>query len=694
MTVVLNSGLFSSILKNMLMVSLMGSFLALVLIILSPLAKNMFSKKWNYYVWILVALRLVIPMGLPVYLVTDFFTSTTYSVSVPLSIELPLTSSYSYSAPNAVSASDWVIPNYNSSATQYVDNSFINNNLSRNINPFTFVKDLAARFINRLRAFIPLATLSWLIVAAVLFIRKIVKYQSFIYSILPDTECLDNDVVLDMYDDVCKQLGIRRHIPVFISKKATSPMLIGLFNPSIILPTAHLQNPTLKYVFMHELIHYKRRDIWVKWIAQFALCVHWFNPFAYIAVREISKNCELSCDEAVIERLGTEEQRAYGDTLISSLAMNESLAAPQFSLPLSQSSKLMKERLGAIMWYSERSKTAVFLSIFLTIVLCFGSLFTGVYAQPTPQATPMAMAMESAPTMSEEVVAYTSDPYFLDPEPGYANVDTFYVPMETIGVDLPIPTGEIFVEKIDTRYMSTGDEILVELGWDRDGAVMFLYTTEEFDTDTIVKYVEKGVLPLDITKSTNNYGYNDNQMLSSNFSYYEDGREIKLNFAAAPTVPIGWKNYVPESGNYNLYIIAAADNGLSHIWGSVLHSRNNSFERLERIRNWSGSIGEIPIKNGFAIKAQKYIGDKTNMSFTPERGNSYNFTFNADIQGDFTVFFVTKDREIIKSVPQFNGTNQIVLENLPEIEISMIFYAFEASGTLEVEMVERSLRQN
>ena len=66
----------------------------------------------------------------------------------------------------------------------------------------------------------------------------------------------------------------------------------------------------------HELVHYKRHDIWYKWLFQAALCVHWFNPLVYIFNRKFHIDCELACDETVLKLLSEEGRRAYGNVLL------------------------------------------------------------------------------------------------------------------------------------------------------------------------------------------------------------------------------------------------------------------------------------------------------------------------------------------------------------------------------------------
>ena len=111
------------------------------------------------------------------------------------------------------------------------------------------------------------------------------------------------------------QIGVNCPVEFYTNGLVSSPLLIGFFRPCIILPTTDIPKDDLKYTLLHELTHFKRKDMFYKWLAQITICLHWFNPFVYIMEHEISRECELSCDEEMIRSLNEKERRKYGDTL-------------------------------------------------------------------------------------------------------------------------------------------------------------------------------------------------------------------------------------------------------------------------------------------------------------------------------------------------------------------------------------------
>ena len=75
----------------------------------------------------------------------------------------------------------------------------------------------------------------------------------------------------------------------------------------------------LRYSILHELTHFKRRDLWLKTLALLVNAVHWFNPFMWYMTRLVERDTELACDEAALKLLPPEEHKAYGTTILDAV---------------------------------------------------------------------------------------------------------------------------------------------------------------------------------------------------------------------------------------------------------------------------------------------------------------------------------------------------------------------------------------
>ena len=92
---------------------------------------------------------------------------------------------------------------------------------------------------------------------------------------------------------------------IYLADYIDSPFVMGIFPPKIYLPSS-LSEQEQGYIILHEQHHIRRLDHVIKGVAFLALCIHWFNPLVWVAFILSSKDMEMSCDEAVVKKLGEE----------------------------------------------------------------------------------------------------------------------------------------------------------------------------------------------------------------------------------------------------------------------------------------------------------------------------------------------------------------------------------------------------
>lgn len=115
---------------------------------------------------------------------------------------------------------------------------------------------------------------------------------------------------------------------VFCCPKLTTPFVTGLFSPRIYLP-ASMKPKQRAYVLCHERIHIRRRDYLIKGIAFLLTAFSWYNPLVWVAFYMLEQDMEMSCDEAVVESLGDDIRKAYSQSLLDFAASGrEAVMAP------------------------------------------------------------------------------------------------------------------------------------------------------------------------------------------------------------------------------------------------------------------------------------------------------------------------------------------------------------------------------
>lgn len=101
---------------------------------------------------------------------------------------------------------------------------------------------------------------------------------------------------------------------IYLCDWVASPFVLGLFRPRIYLPSG-LEDK--EFIIAHERCHIRRLDHWAKLFGYIALCIHWFNPMVWLAFRLACRDMEMSCDEAVLRKLGENVRSDYSQSLLN-----------------------------------------------------------------------------------------------------------------------------------------------------------------------------------------------------------------------------------------------------------------------------------------------------------------------------------------------------------------------------------------
>ncbi len=343
------------IVKIFLSMSFSGSLFILALFIIKYFLKNIISRRWQYYIWLIVILRLLLPFVSEINLMEKFFETIESNTMLLQEQEQFIEKEVSYI--NNIDLK------YNKQEIIEMIKYFNNVHIIQNVFSFLSNKIL----------------LIWIIIVIILFVRKITIYQSFIKYINLELTPVSDTKLLDRFFIIAKQLGIKKPIELCVNPLISSPLLIGFFRPYIVLPCINISEKDFSYIILHELIHYKRKDVFYKWLVQITVCLHWFNPFVYFMANEINKACEFSCDESVIIKVGYSKAQEYGRTLLDAMVSVGKYKESIGSVTLSKNKILLKERLGAIMNFKRKSKLAKIMTIILTLCVIFGVFFIGIY---------------------------------------------------------------------------------------------------------------------------------------------------------------------------------------------------------------------------------------------------------------------------------------------------------------------------
>lgn len=267
--------------KTMLILSLFGFGLTALLLILKPLTAKRLSAKWQYAAWIAALIFMIVP----------FYKCIPQSRAK----EMPF-------VPQAAVVTD--------KQTQ-ADSEDRQNNAEFTA-PIEYKEVTVAATKVRLRL-TDLAAYIWALGTVVFLLTLFISYFVFLRRKRKTSAAVLDSGILK---SVQKELGIKRKIPIRTADGISSPMLIGVFFPCVYIPRQTVSDDKMRMILRHELTHYKRGDLIVKWFAAFVNAVHWFNPLCYLACRNLSEACEISCDMAVTHNMSEEEQKVYMQTIL------------------------------------------------------------------------------------------------------------------------------------------------------------------------------------------------------------------------------------------------------------------------------------------------------------------------------------------------------------------------------------------
>ena len=330
--------------------SFSGTLLILMLFLEKRFLKDKISRQWQYYIWLIIIMRLLLPFGAEVNLMGKIYQTMDQVIIQDISF---VKQKKSDKISDGVGGLDVNLEQNN----QKMDNSSDSSEILTPDQPF---QDIVSLLINHI-------WLIWLMVMLGMLIRKVTIYQSFIRYVNAGLTPVSDIEILDQLSVIEEQAGIKRQVELCINPLISSPLLIGFFHPCIVLPSSDISEKDFRHIVLHELTHYKRGDMFYKWLVQITVCLHWFNPLVYLMSREITKECEFSCDEAVLVKIGDNHVQDYGKTLLDAMAAVGKYKETFGVVTLSENKQLLKERIGAIMSFKKKSRKVIILTSALTV---------------------------------------------------------------------------------------------------------------------------------------------------------------------------------------------------------------------------------------------------------------------------------------------------------------------------------------
>lgn len=208
----------------------------------------------------------------------------------------------------------------------------------------------------------------WLFVTIVIAVYTFIKYTRFKNLVVDVSYDIEDNDINCIYKNLLKELNIKKKIELRGSDELISPEGMGLFKSYIFLPDYSYSKSELTWILKHELMHFKNKDILIKFLVLSVRIIYWFNPLVYVMSNRVNLDCELCCDESVIYNCSFNDKKEYALALIKSIKLSKECNRGILLTDFNRTN--LEKRLESII--SKKFKN----SVFVVIILCLLSSIT------------------------------------------------------------------------------------------------------------------------------------------------------------------------------------------------------------------------------------------------------------------------------------------------------------------------------
>ncbi len=267
--------------KTVLILSLFGFGITALLLLLKPITAKRLPARWQYCVWVVV----LISMILPIYKLIPKKEAQKLSIASQNQTVQTVPQMQEGNKPDTVI----------------------------NYGPPIEYREVKLSPKIQIRLFDLIAYI-WAFGVLIFLLAVIISYFRFLYRMSKNAVKISGNKI---FSEVKGDLKIKRQIRLKALTDIGSPMLAGVLLPTVYIPCRSIPDDNMRMVLLHELTHYKRKDLLVKWFAVLVNAVHWFNPLCYLACAALSEACEVSCDMSVTKNMSDDEQKLYMQTILN-----------------------------------------------------------------------------------------------------------------------------------------------------------------------------------------------------------------------------------------------------------------------------------------------------------------------------------------------------------------------------------------
>ena len=338
-----------------------------VLLAAGPLLGRRFTARWRYWAWLLIAVRLLLPIGISLPQPVVTLPQPQVDFSYPVREVEPI-------SPTPTGDPILVLPGDDESDPyQQIGEETTAPTVPDAVSADPVFRPNQPQPVpSRTVTVMELTGWCWAAGTLLFLLWQGVSYLLLRRKLRCSSRLVTEEKILALLEKETAAVGLQKVLPIYTAEIG-SPMIVGAAKPVLLLPEISFTEEQLSLVFRHELTHYRRRDIWYKLLLMLANAVHWFNPMVWLMVRAADRDLELSCDEAVVNGKNEEYREEYGRCLLAVVraGMNRRTL---FTTNFYSGKKTLKNRLSTILDMTPKSRgTLAFMALLLAAAVA-GSL--------------------------------------------------------------------------------------------------------------------------------------------------------------------------------------------------------------------------------------------------------------------------------------------------------------------------------
>ena len=300
----------SSIFGSVLEISIISSIIGIVIILLRQLLKDRVNSKWIYIIWFILLFKLLVPIKIESFVsifnfTPEYIVENNYMEKSKIEYE-NLQQEYNnyinYINYNIEESSN-IVNNQESYELKQVEQEMKNSK----------IKNIVLEYI------IPTI---WIIGTIIMILWLVIT--NIVLNLKLNKNCYKDERLENILEKCKNKINVKRNFNIVINDIISTPALFGIFKVKILIPKEilKLSDENLEYILLHELSHYKRKDVCINYLILFIQSIHWFNPIIWLCFKLFRNDLELATDEYALKYLDENKYKSYANALVETLSIS------------------------------------------------------------------------------------------------------------------------------------------------------------------------------------------------------------------------------------------------------------------------------------------------------------------------------------------------------------------------------------